>query len=43
MSEVSGRGVGLAAVWDAVADLEGTLHVQSEAGRGSRFVLRLPH
>ena len=39
---VVGLGLGLTTV-QAVADLhEGTLHVESEPGQGSRFVLRLP-
>ncbi|MGE5504582.1 MAG: ATP-binding protein, partial [Actinomycetota bacterium] len=41
-SEVSGRGVGMAAVRAAVAELGGTIHVASEPGRGTSFVFSLP-
>lgn len=40
--ETSGRGVGLAAVQEAVLVLGGSLHVRSERGLGSCFVLQLP-
>jgi two-component system chemotaxis sensor kinase CheA len=39
---VSGRGVGLDAVRDAVERLHGTVDVASEPGRGSRFTLSVP-
>lgn len=42
VSDVSGRGVGMDVVSTAVHVLGGTLAIESEAGRGSRFVLRLP-
>jgi two-component system chemotaxis sensor kinase CheA len=42
VSDVSGRGVGMDAVKTAVHLLGGTLSIESEAGRGSRFILRLP-
>ncbi len=42
VTEVSGRGVGLAAVWDATVDLGGTVRVTSLRGRETRFVFRLP-
>jgi two-component system chemotaxis sensor kinase CheA len=42
VSDVSGRGVGMDAVKTAVHLLGGTLSIESEAGRGSRFSLRLP-
>jgi two-component system chemotaxis sensor kinase CheA len=42
VSEISGRGVGMDAVRTAVHLLGGTLAIESETGRGSRFVLRLP-
>jgi two-component system chemotaxis sensor kinase CheA len=42
VTDVSGRGVGLAAVWDATARLGGTVHVESIRGRETRFVFRLP-
>ena len=42
MTDVSGRGVGLAAVWDATVHLGGTVRVTSVRGRETRFVFRLP-
>jgi two-component system chemotaxis sensor kinase CheA len=42
VSDISGRGVGMDAVKTAVHALGGTLAIESETGRGSRFVLRLP-
>ena len=42
VTEVSGRGVGLAAVWDATVNLGGTVRVTSVRGRETRFVFRLP-
>lgn len=43
VTDVSGRGVGLAAVWDATANLGGTVRVTSVRGRETRFVFRLPN
>jgi two-component system chemotaxis sensor kinase CheA len=42
VSDISGRGVGMDAVKTAVHSLGGTLGIESEAGAGSRFLLRLP-
>lgn len=42
VSEISGRGVGMDAVKRAVESVGGTLEVESEKGRGTRFTLRLP-
>jgi len=42
VSELSGRGVGLDVVRDAVRGLRGSLAVESEPGRGSSFIFRLP-
>ena len=42
VSDISGRGVGMDAVRTAVHALGGTLVIESELGRGSRFILRLP-
>jgi two-component system chemotaxis sensor kinase CheA len=42
VTDVSGRGVGLAAVWDATVHLGGTVRVTSVRGRETRFVFRLP-
>src|SRR5690606_31813360 len=41
-SEISGRGVGLDVVRRRVVALGGTVTVQSEVGKGTRFILRLP-
>jgi two-component system chemotaxis sensor kinase CheA len=43
VTDVSGRGVGLAAVWDATVNLGGTVRVTSVRGRETRFVFRLPN
>jgi signal transduction histidine kinase/HAMP domain-containing protein len=37
VSDTSGRGIGLAAVWHVIADLGGHIDVQSTWGRGTRF------
>jgi chemotaxis protein histidine kinase CheA len=42
VSDVSGRGVGMDVVRDAITRLKGTIHLRSEKGRGSRVELRLP-
>lgn len=42
VSDVSGRGVGMDAVRTAVHALGGALAIESDIGRGSRFILRLP-
>lgn len=42
ISEVSGRGVGLDVVKEAVSKMKGTLSVTSEKGRGTTFTIRLP-
>lgn len=42
VTDVSGRGVGMDAVREAVHALSGVLTIQSEKGSGSRFVMRLP-
>src|SRR5258706_7098493 len=41
-SELSGRGVGLDVVRKNVGELNGAIKVESEPGRGTRFVIRLP-
>lgn len=41
-SEVSGRGVGMAAVRAAVEELGGTISVFTQPGRGTSFLIRLP-
>ncbi|MGY0632980.1 chemotaxis protein CheA [Luteimonas sp. A478] len=42
VSDVSGRGVGMDVVQSRIRELGGQIQVQSELGRGSRFLLRLP-
>ena len=42
VTDVSGRGVGLAAVWSTTAGLGGTVRVDSVRGRETRFEFRLP-
>lgn len=42
VSDVSGRGVGMDAVREAIAALRGRLDVQSAPGAGSTFTIRLP-
>jgi two-component system chemotaxis sensor kinase CheA len=42
ISNVSGRGVGLDVVKTAIDQLGGTLSVQSQAGKGTEFILDIP-
>ncbi len=42
VSDVSGRGVGMDVVRDAIAKLKGAIHVDSTLGQGTRMELRLP-
>ena len=42
VSELSGRGVGLDVVRDAVRALRGTVAVESTPGKGTAFIFRLP-
>lgn len=42
VSELSGRGVGLSAVWDEVAKLGGSVEVRSAAGAGTTFLFIVP-
>jgi two-component system chemotaxis sensor kinase CheA len=42
VTEISGRGVGMDAVQNAIARLRGSIQVSSEAGRGTSFHIRLP-
>ncbi len=43
VSEISGRGVGMAAVRESVARLGGTLEIQSEPGQGTALTITLPN
>lgn len=42
VSDLSGRGVGLDVVKDTVDQLHGDIRVESEPGRGTRFIMELP-
>jgi two-component system chemotaxis sensor kinase CheA len=42
VTNVSGRGVGLDVVQKSIESLRGTVHIQSEPNKGSRFLIRLP-
>jgi two-component system chemotaxis sensor kinase CheA len=42
VSDVSGRGVGMDAVNSTIQSLGGSLAIESEPGRGSRMILKLP-
>lgn len=42
VTEVSGRGVGLDVVHQTLRDLGGSVRIESDAGRGTTFVLSLP-
>ena len=42
VTEISGRGVGMDAVKTTIQALSGSLAIESESGRGSRFLLKLP-
>lgn len=42
VSDISGRGVGLDVVRQAVAKLKGQIEVKSAPGQGTTFILRLP-
>jgi len=42
VTEISGRGVGMDVVRNNIRELDGTVSVYSEPGRGTRFVVSLP-
>lgn len=42
VSEISGRGVGMDVVQSRVKELSGRITIQSERGRGSRFLIKVP-
>lgn len=42
VTEISGRGVGLDVVMSMVQEVSGTITLESEPGKGTRFVMRLP-
>ncbi|MEZ5542212.1 MAG: Hpt domain-containing protein [Pseudomonadota bacterium] len=43
VTQISGRGVGMDVVNSEVKQLGGSLHIDSETGRGSLFTIRLPY
>ncbi len=42
VTEISGRGVGLDVVMSMVQEVSGTITLETDPGRGARFVMRLP-
>jgi chemosensory pili system protein ChpA (sensor histidine kinase/response regulator) len=42
VSKIAGRGVGMDVVYSEIRQLGGSLHIESEQGRGTEFVIRLP-
>ncbi len=42
ITDISGRGIGVSAVADAVREMSGSLEVRSQRGQGTTFVLRIP-
>jgi two-component system chemotaxis sensor kinase CheA len=42
VTDISGRGVGMDVVQSRIRELGGQIQIQSELGRGSRFLIRVP-
>ena len=42
VTQIAGRGVGMDVLHDAIKSMRGTLHIESETGRGTTFIVRLP-
>ena len=42
VSKIAGRGVGMDVVHNEIKQLGGSLHIESELGKGTQFVIRLP-
>ncbi|SEA22459.1 Hpt domain-containing protein [Microbulbifer marinus] len=42
VTQISGRGVGMDVVSAEIKQIGGTVHINSQAGRGTEFVVRLP-
>lgn len=42
VTQISGRGVGMDVVNTEIKQLNGSLHIETELGKGSTFVIRLP-
>ena len=43
VSEYSGRGVGMDAVWHSINELGGTIHVDSERNHGLKVIIQIPY
>ncbi|MFN8374713.1 MAG: PAS domain S-box protein [Anaerolineae bacterium] len=43
VNSIAGTGMGLSIVRECVNQMQGTIHLRSELGAGSTFVMRLPH
>lgn len=42
VSEISGRGVGLDVVQQAVNDMKGSIRIETELGKGTNFIISMP-
>ena len=42
ISKISGRGVGMDVVRENIRELKGVIHIASEKGRGTEFIIRIP-
>lgn len=42
VSQLSGRGIGMDVVYQQIMRMQGTLNIDSERGKGSRFELKMP-
>ena len=42
VSDISGRGMGLDSVYSQIESLKGSITIQSQLGKGTKFILRLP-
>lgn len=42
ITEISGRGLGMAIVAEKISNLGGTVHVKSQEGKGTTFIIKIP-
>jgi len=42
ISKISGRGVGMDVVRENIRELKGVIHIASEKGRGTEFIIKIP-
>jgi chemosensory pili system protein ChpA (sensor histidine kinase/response regulator) len=42
VTQVAGRGVGMDVLANAIKEMRGALHIESESGKGASFTIRLP-